>query len=102
MVTEPLTADLSGMLKRIAFFAYGAICYAIFFGTFLYAIGFIGGFGVPTTLDGERTVPLAHGIAIDTGLLALFAIQHSVMARKWFKERWTRLVPPPLERSTYV
>src|SRR5207244_9070042 len=57
---------------------------------------------VPTTLDGVRTVPLARGIAIDAALLALFAVQHSIMARRWFKERWTRVVPPALERSTYV
>jgi protein-S-isoprenylcysteine O-methyltransferase Ste14 len=90
------------MLKRTAFFAYGVVCYAIFFGTFLYAIGFVGGFLVPTTLDGARTMPLAAALAIDAGLLALFAVQHSVMARPWFKKRWTRVVSPVLERSTYV
>ena len=90
------------MSKRIGFFIYGVVSYAIFFGSFLYAIGFIGGFGVPTTLDGPARVPLARGIAIDAALLAVFAIQHSVMARRWFKERWTRIVPPAIERSTYV
>ena len=90
------------MLKRTAFLAYGLLCYAIFFGTFLYAIGFIGGFIVPTTLDGPRTGSLPGAIAVDAGLLALFAVQHSVMARRWFKERWTRIVPRALERSTYV
>ncbi|HKO57926.1 MAG TPA: isoprenylcysteine carboxylmethyltransferase family protein [Thermoanaerobaculia bacterium] len=90
------------MLKRIAFFAYGLLCYAVFFATFLYAIGFIGGFGVPTTLDGAPRGPLARALAVDLVLLTLFAVQHSVMARRWFKERWTRFVPPVLERSTYV
>ena len=102
MAARPCPPHLVDMLKRIAFFAYGVVCYAIFFATFLYAVGFIGGFVVPTTLDGAARGPLARGIAIDAGLLALFAIQHSVMARPWFKKRWTQIVAPALERSTYV
>jgi methanethiol S-methyltransferase len=90
------------MIKRILFFSYGTLSYLIFLGTFLYAVGFVGNFGVPRTLDGPAVGPLGVALAIDAGLLALFAAQHSVMARKWFKDWWTRLVPRPLERSTYV
>jgi len=90
------------MIKRILFFLYGSLSYVLFLGTFLYAIGFIGNFGVPRTLDGVASAPLGISLAIDVLLLTVFAVQHSVMARKWFKEWWTRLVPKPLERSTYV
>ena len=90
------------MFKRIGFFAYGSVSYLIFLGTFLYAIGFIGNFGVPRTLDGTPNGPLAVAFAIDVALLAFFAMQHSVMARRWFKDWWTRIVAKPLERSTYV
>src|SRR6266550_4965683 len=92
----------NAMLKRILFFAYGSLSYLIFLGTFLYAICFIGNFGVPRTLDGPASGPLGVSFAIDAGVLAFFAVQHSVMARKWFKDWWTRIVPKPIERSTYV
>ena len=90
------------MFKRILFFAYGSLSYLIFLATFLYAVCFIGNFGVARTLDGAASGPLGASFAIDAGLLALFAVQHSVMARKWFKDWWTRIVPVPIERSTYV
>lgn len=89
-------------LGRWAILVYGVVSYLVFFAAFLYAIGFIGNLVVPTSLDGPRTMPLVPALAIDLGLLALFAVQHSVMARPAFKRWWTRFVPEPAERSTYV
>lgn len=90
------------MIKRLSYFAYGVVCYVIFLATFLYAIAFVGGFIVPNRLDGPLETSLPRALAIDCALLAVFAVQHSVMARRWFKERWTRVVPWAIERSTYV
>jgi methanethiol S-methyltransferase len=90
------------MAKRITVFLYGVISYAIFLVTFLYALGFVGNFVVPKTLDGAPMLPFGQALAIDLGLLSLFAIQHSVMARPAFKRWWTRIIPQPAERSTYT
>ncbi len=90
------------MIRRLAVFAFGILAYLIFLATFVYALGFVGGFLVPTTLDGPARMPFAPALAIDLGLLALFALQHSVMARPAFKRAWTRVVAPELERSIYV
>ena len=90
------------MFKRLSIFLYGVVSYAIFFGTFLYALGFVGNFGVPRTLDGVPSGNFIGALLIDLALLGLFAIQHSVMARPAFKRWFTRLVPVSAERSTYV
>jgi protein-S-isoprenylcysteine O-methyltransferase Ste14 len=86
----------------IASVLYGAVVYLLFFGTFLYAIAFTGNLPVPKTIDTGPEGPLVPALVIDTLLLGLFAIQHSVMARPAFKRWWTRFVPHAVERTTYV
>jgi methanethiol S-methyltransferase len=90
------------MFRRVAVCAYGVACYAVFFATFLYAIGFVGGFGVPRGLDALGDESPAWALLIDGGLLALFAVQHSMMARPAFKRAVRKFIPDSIERSTYV
>jgi methanethiol S-methyltransferase len=89
-------------IGRALAFIYGFASYAIFFVAFLYAIGFVSGLTVPKTIDSGAVVPMSEALIVDLLLMSVFAIQHSVMARKQFKQWWTQFVPKPIERSTYV
>lgn len=92
----------SSPVVRFAVLVYGVVSYAIFLATFLYAIGFVGGFLVPRSIDGVPTRGTGAALLIDAVLLGIFALQHSVMARPAFKRALTRLIPELAERSTYV
>lgn len=89
-------------MNRYLAVVYGTLCYTLFLVVFLYLIGFVGGLLVPRSVDSTGTAPVGWAVAIDVMLVTLFALQHSVMARPAFKKQWTRIVPAPIERSTYV
>jgi protein-S-isoprenylcysteine O-methyltransferase Ste14 len=88
-------------VKRVGFFVYGGICYAASVAALVYAAGFIANIGVPRSIDSAPAASFLNALLIDLALLGVFAIQHSVMARAAFKRRWTKIVPKPIERSTY-
>lgn len=92
----------SNLVGRIVAFLYGVIAYVFFFVTFLYAIGFVEGLVVPTTIDTGLAAPTLRALIINLILMSIFAIQHSVMARPQFKRWWTQFVPASVERTTYV
>ena len=90
------------LIGRIAAFLYGIAAYGVFLVTFLFAVGFVEGMAVPKSIDSGVAGPPGPTLIVDLVLMSIFALQHSVMARPEFKRWWTRLVPPSIERTTYV
>ena len=87
---------------RFTAFAFGAVSYLTFLFTILYAIGFVSDFVVPKSIDSGAKTPISEALAVNLALMSLFALQHSMMVRNSFKQRWTRFIPKPIERSAYV
>jgi protein-S-isoprenylcysteine O-methyltransferase Ste14 len=90
------------MIRRAMVLGYGIVAYVGFLATLIYLVGFLANVGVPKAVDDGSAGPATLAVVVDVALITLFAASHSVMARPWFKRRWTRLVPPAIERSTYV
>jgi protein-S-isoprenylcysteine O-methyltransferase Ste14 len=89
-------------MKNLLIFIYGVVAYVIFLGAFLYAIGFLGDFIVPKSINSGDETSMINSFIINALLLSIFAIQHSVMARPAFKKVWIKIIPKPMERSTFV
>ncbi|MBW4519098.1 MAG: isoprenylcysteine carboxylmethyltransferase family protein [Scytolyngbya sp. HA4215-MV1] len=102
MTVQTLSSMNQNKAARLAAFLYGLVCYGVFLATFLYACGFVGNFVVPHSIDSAPIISWGNALLVDGALLGIFGIQHSVMARKGFKNWWTQFVPKPVERSTYV
>jgi methanethiol S-methyltransferase len=90
------------MVRRTLILGYGAVAYVAFLAVFSYTVGFVANSGVPKGIDDGSPSPVALAVLVDAGLLTLFAMQHSIMARPWFKRWWIRFVPASIERSTFV
>ena len=100
--TDPTAGVASSTASRVLSLLYGATVYVAFLATFTYLIGFVAGAVVPKHIDSGAVVPLSEALLVNGAFLALFAVQHAIMARPAFKRRWTRIVPRHLERSTFV
>src|SRR3954466_4048987 len=100
--TQAISQDLDSPVGRFIALLYGLAAYVAFFVTILYAIGFVSGLAVPKTIDTGTVVPIAEAVIVNLLLMSVFAVQHSVMARKQFKQWWTQFVPKSVERSTFV